>query len=81
MFDPDRKTTPLRYAIMYCKTELIPMLLSRGANTGPVVQNGSTALQLARQAASGEFDQYEDLPGRIEYESVVAILVESGLTV
>lgn len=28
--DPDRQTTPLRYAIMYCKTELIPMLLSRG---------------------------------------------------
>ena len=78
--DPDRQTTPLRYAIMYCKTELIPMLLSRGANAGSIVENGSTALQLAMQAASGKYEQYEDLPGRTEYKNVVTVLLESGLS-
>ena len=33
MLDPDRQTTPLRYAIMYAKPDLILLLLSRGVNT------------------------------------------------
>lgn len=79
MLDPDRQTTPLRYAIMYCKTDLIPLLLSRGANTGPIADGGMTALQLATAAANGKYEQYEDLPAKQNYENVVAILVESGL--
>ena len=79
MLDPGRQTTPLRYAIMYCKTDLIPMLLSRGANTGPIVDGGMTALQLARAAANGKYEQYEDLPAKQNYENVVTMLVESGL--
>jgi len=79
MLDPGRQTTPLRYAIMYCKTDLIPMLLSRGANTGPIVDGGMTALQLARAAANGKYEQYEDLPAKQNYENVVMTLVESGL--
>ena len=55
------------------------MLLSRGANAGSIVENGSTALQLAMQAASGKYEQYEDLPGRTEYKNVVTVLLESGL--
>ena len=79
MLDPDRQTTPLRYAIMYCKTDLIPLLLSRGANTGPIFDGGMTALQLATAAANGKYEQYEDLPAKQNYENVVTILVESGL--
>ena len=43
--DPDRGATPLRYAIMYARAGLLPLLISRGANTGPVVAGGSTALR------------------------------------
>jgi hypothetical protein len=31
------------------------------------------------QAASGKYEQYEDLPGRTEYKNVVTVLLESGL--
>lgn len=77
MRDPDRQTTPLRYAILYCKRELIPLLLSRGANTGPVVEGGTSALRLAKDAADGEYEEYDDLPTRDAYEEVVAILQQS----
>ena len=78
--DPDRQTTPLRYAIMYAKTELIPLLLSRGANTGPIVENGTSALQLAKDAANGAYEEYDDLPSRDEYGIVVTVLQQSGLS-
>ena len=74
MLDPDRQTTPLRYAIMYCKTDLIPLLLSRGANVGPIVEDGMSALQLAEEAASGAYEEYDDLPSRDEYNKVVTLL-------
>lgn len=80
MPDPDRQTTPLRYAIMYCKTDLIPMLLSRGANAGPVVEGGLSALQLAQEAANGAYDEYDDLPSREDYGNVVRILRQAGLS-
>lgn len=79
MLDPDRQTTPLRYAIMYCKTDMISLLLSRGANAGPIVENGSSALQLAQDALNGAFEAYDDLPARNEYESVVTLLHQHGL--
>lgn len=72
MRDPDQQTTPLRYAIMFCKTELIPMLLSRGANTGTI--NGLTAMQLAQKAASGAYEEHEDLPRRDAYKKVIETL-------
>ena len=74
MLDPDRQTTPLRYAILYAKTDVIPLLLSRGANVGPVVDNGVSALQLAEDAAHGAYEEYDDLPRREEFEAVVALL-------
>ena len=80
MRDPDRQTTPLRYAIMFGKTDLIPLLLSRGANTGPIVSDGISAMQLAKDAANGAFEEYNDLPSRNAYESVVALLQQSGLS-
>ena len=80
MLDPDRQTTPLRYAIMYCKADLIPILLRRGANAGPIVENGSSALQLAQNAASGAYEEFDDLPSRCEYGDIVALLKQNGLT-
>jgi ankyrin repeat protein len=74
MLDPDRQTTPLRYAIMYGKSDLIPLLISHGANTGAIVENGSSAIELAEEAASGAFEQFEDLPRKEEYEKVVRVL-------
>lgn len=80
MQDPDRQTTPLRYAIMYGKTELFPVLLSRGANTGPIVEGGTSALQLAKDAAAGALEEYDDLPSRDVYGKVVRRLEDFGLT-
>lgn len=79
MRDPDRSTTPLRYAIIYCKKQLIPLLLARGANAGPIIENGTTALQLAQNAAAGEFKEFDDLPSISEYAEVVELLRELGV--
>jgi len=80
MRDPDRQTTPLRYAIMYCKTDLISLLLKRGANTGPIVEEGLSALQLAMEAANGAYDEFEDLPAQGEYQAVLLLLQQSGVS-
>jgi len=78
MPDPDRQTTALRYAIMFCKTDLIPLLLSHGAKTGPIVEGGTTALQLAIEAANGRYEEFEDLPRKEEYRKVVEVLEKAG---
>ena len=80
LLDPDRQTTPLRYAIMYGKTDVVPLLLSRGANAGPIVKNGASALQLAMDAANGAFEEYDDLPSRDVYGNVVTLLQQSRLS-
>lgn len=64
----------VRYAIMFCKTDLVQLLLSRGANSNSIVEGGRTALQLAEDAANGESEEFEDLPSPEAYKSVVAIL-------
>jgi len=76
--DPDRQTTPLRYAILYCKPDLIELLLNYNANTGPIIENGTSALQLAKDAAAGMFEEYDDLPKRAEYKNVINILQQAG---
>ncbi len=53
---------------------MITLLLSRGANSGPIVRNGTTALQLAKDAVAGEFEEYDDMPSRTEYSEVVNLL-------
>lgn len=80
LLDPDRQTTPLRYAIMYCKAKLIPLLLSHGANTGPIIDEGASALELAIDAANGKFEQYDDSPRPADYGVIVELLRKSGLT-
>lgn len=72
--DPDRQTTPLRYAVMYAKVDLIPLLISRGANQGAIEEGGLTAVELAETAASGEYEEYEDLPRAGEYAAVLDLL-------
>ena len=79
MLDPDRQTTPLRYAIMYCKTDLIPMLLTRGAHSGATVDGGASALELAEDGAAGKYEEYEDLPRKEAYRKVVNLLLDLGL--
>ena len=77
--DPDRQTTPLRYAIMFGKVDVIPLLLARGANPGSIVDGGTTAFQLACEAADGAYEQYDDLPSRESYKSVVMVLTKHGV--
>lgn len=77
--DPDRSTTPLRYAVVYCKKEMIQLLLSRGANAGPITEDGTTLLQLAVDAAAGEFEEYDDMPSRDDYREVVELLRQLGI--
>ncbi len=76
--DPDRNTTPLRYAIVFCKAQMVSLLVSRGANTGPIMEGGSTAMQLAKGAAAGEFEEYEDMPPRSKYVQIVDLLQQLG---
>ena len=79
MPDPDRDTTPLRYAIMYCKPEMVSFLLARGGNAGVVKQGGTTAMQLAREGANGTFEHYDDMPPRTHYAAVIQVLERNGV--
>ena len=67
--DPDRDATPLDYAIVYARKEIIPVLVSRGANL-------EGRLQLAVKGASGGFEEFSELPSRHEYEGIVELLSE-----
>ncbi len=77
--DPDRQTTPLRYAILYAKPEMISLLVARGANTGVIVDGGTTAMELATSAAEGHYSRYDDLPKPSHYAEVVALLRQLGV--
>ena len=77
--DPDRNTTPLRYAIVYAKPEMVQLLISQGANSGAIVEEGTTAMQLAVSGVNGEFGDYEDLPDRSEYQMITELLQELGV--
>lgn len=72
--DPDRGTTPLRYAVVYCNIPMIEMLMEKGANVGPIEEEGTTALELALAGADGAFDEYDDLPAKGEFLKVVELL-------
>lgn len=76
--DPDSQTTPLRYAVMYCKPEMIRLFHSYGANCGPILEGGTTAYQLACECREGKYEDYEDLPAKETYQPIVALLEELG---
>lgn len=77
--DPDRQTTPLRYAILYARCEMIPVLLRHGALSGCIEPGGKTALELATEAADGVYECFDDLPLRTAYEEVIETLWRWGL--
>ena len=80
MRDPDRQTTPLRYAIVYARIDVIPMLLERGASTRALVEGGSSCFELAVNAANGSFKDYDDTPPPDEYAKVVKLLRKLGVS-
>lgn len=67
--DRDRDATPLDYAVVYARKELIPALVSRGASL-------DEGMRVALKGASGGFEEYPELPGRQQYEGVVELLRE-----
>ena len=67
--DRDRDATPLDYAVVYARRELIPLLISRGANL-------DSAMGVALKGASGGFEEYAELPSREQYEATVELLHE-----
>ena len=69
--DQDRDATPLDYAIVYARTEIIRILAAHGANL-------DGRLQLAVKGASGGFEEFAELPGRQRYGEVAALLRELG---
>lgn len=80
LLDPDQSTTPLRYAIMFGKTTVIPVLLAAGADAGPIVEGGSTSLQLAKDAADGRFSEFDDLLSPEAYLGVIKVLKQFGIS-
>ena len=69
--DRDRDATPLDYAVVYARRELIPLLISRGADL-------DSGMQVALKGASGGFEEYAELPDRGEYEGIVELLRDLG---
>ena len=69
--DRDRDATPLDYAIVYARRELIPALTSRGADL-------ASGMRVALKGASGGFEEYAELPDRRQYEGIVEMLGELG---
>lgn len=69
--DRDRDATPLDYAVVYARTELILSLISRGADL-------DDGMRVALKGASGGFEEYPELPGRRRYEDIVELLRELG---
>ena len=69
--DRDRDATPLDYAVVYARKELIRLLISRGANL-------DSRMRVARQGASGGFEEFAELPDRRQYEAVVEMLRDLG---
>ena len=65
--DQDRQATPLDYAIVYARKDIIPVLIARGANL-------SGKLELAEKGASGGFEEFGELPSRKAYGEIVALL-------
>ncbi len=69
--DQNRGATPLDYAVVYARKELIPSLIAHGADL-------ESGLQVALKGASGGFEMYSELPDRGQYEGVVELLRQMG---
>ena len=71
--DQDRDATPLDYAIVYNRKDLISMIIAKGGNT-----DGRMAT--AKKGAAGGFEEFTELPPRAEYAKVVQLLQDLGVT-
>ena len=69
--DQDRDATPLDYAVVYARRESIQMLIAHGASL-------DAGMAVALKGASGGFEEFEELPGRGQYEEIVGLLRELG---
>ena len=67
--DQDRDATPLDYAIVYGRKDIVRLLVHRGADV-------EGRLDLARRGASGAFEAYADLPSRDVYQEMLEVLSE-----
>lgn len=76
LHDQDQHTTPIRYAIVYCRTEIVRQLAALGASLEPATADGTTALELAEQGAAGAFEEYPELPSREQYRQTVDVVRE-----
>lgn len=65
---------------MFCRTNVIPVLLGRGANAGPIEQGGRSLYELALDCLGGAYENFDDLPAASSYESVIRLLQEAGLS-
>lgn len=76
--DQDNDTTPIRYAVLYGRKEIIRLLVARGADWGIVRGKDTTALQEAMRGAAGCYQEFSDLPSPEEYGHVVSLLKKLG---
>lgn len=68
--DQDRDSSPLAYAIVFGRREIVQLLLGRGART-----EGMRAL--ARRGAAGAFEQYPDVADPERFDELASILPET----
>ncbi len=71
--DQDRNATPLDYAVVYARKDIIRLLVSHGAD----LEEG---VQVAAKGASGGFEEFDELPTRETYEEIAALLEELRTT-
>ena len=71
--DRDRDATPLDYAVVYARAELVPLLVSHGADL-------NDGMRVALKGASGGFEEYTELPDRRQYEDIVELFRQLGTT-
>lgn len=68
--DQDRDATPLAYAIVYGRTDIVHRLIRRGAD-----RDGMQSL--AERGAAGEFEQYPDVASPQRFAEVAKLLDHS----
>ena len=71
--DQDRMATPVEYATVYARRQIIRLLVARGADA-------ERGLEVALKGAAGGFEEFPELPSRAVYGAVVALLSELRAT-
>lgn len=71
--DQDRDATPLDYAVVYARTDIVRLLVSHGADP-------KAGVPVAAKGASGGFEEFDELPARKTYQEIAALLGELRTT-